>query len=158
MVGHERAADGEALVASPSAITLTIPGEPCAQGRPRLTTFGGHARAYDPPKSRLWKGVAAMFMRDAMAGRAPMQGALQVQIRATWTCPVSATKRDGAAPRLRAKKPDAENVAKAVLDAGNGVLWGDDAQVARLVVEKWTAARGEAPGVLVMVTWLEQGA
>ena len=141
--------------APPSMVLVEVPGEPVAQGRPRLAVLHGHAMAYDPRKSRLWKGVAQMFMRDAMAGRAPMEGALEVEISATWSCPVSATKRDGAVRRLRAKKPDAENVAKAVLDAGNGVLWGDDAQVARLVVTKWTAARGERPGVAVRVVRIQ---
>jgi Holliday junction resolvase RusA-like endonuclease len=141
--------------APPSMVLVQIPGEPVAQGRPRLAVLNGHARAYDPAKSRVWKGVAQMFMRDAMRGRAPMQGALEVEISATWSCPVSATKRDGLVRRVRAKKPDAENVAKAVMDAGNGVVWGDDAQVAVLIVRKWTAARGEAPGVAMRVVAIE---
>jgi Holliday junction resolvase RusA-like endonuclease len=33
-------------------------------------------------------------------------------------------------------KPDADNYAKLVLDALNGVLWRDDSQVVRLFVEK----------------------
>jgi Holliday junction resolvase RusA-like endonuclease len=150
--GRERATTaGAGPSAPPSMVLVEIPGEPVAQGRPRLAVLNGHARAYDPAKSRVWKGVAQMFMRDAMRGRAPMQGALEVEISATWSCPVSATKRAGAVRRLRAKKPDAENVAKAILDAGNGVVWGDDAQVAVLIVRKWTGARGEAPGVAVRV-------
>jgi Holliday junction resolvase RusA-like endonuclease len=151
--GERATAAGDGPVALPPWVTVEIPGEPVAQGRPRLAVLHGHARAYDPVKSRIWKGVAQMFMRDAMRGRAPMQGALEVEIIATWSCPMSASKHDGAERRLRAKKPDAENVAKAVLDAGNGVVWGDDAQIARLTVTKWTGARGEAPGVTVRA-WL----
>jgi len=154
-MGEGTAAAEQGLLASPRLVLVEIPGEPVAQGRPRLAVLHGHARAYDPAKSRVWKGVAQMFMRDAMGERAPLDGALEVEISATWSCPVSATKRDGAVRRLRAKKPDAENVAKAVLDAGNGVLWGDDAQVARLVVTKWTAARGERPGVAVRVVRIQ---
>ena len=33
-------------------------------------------------------------------------------------------------------KPDADNYAKLILDALNGVLWRDDAQVVRLFAEK----------------------
>ncbi len=33
-------------------LTLIIPGEPCAQGRPRFSTHGGFVKAYDPAKWR----------------------------------------------------------------------------------------------------------
>lgn len=144
--------EGEA--AAPRQILIEIPGEPVAQGRPRFTSRP-FPHAIDPPKARVWKGVAQMFMRDAMRGAPPLQGALEVEVSATWTCPASTSKRASQVKRLRAKKPDAENVAKAVLDAGNGVVWGDDAQVAVLIVRKWTGARGEAPGVAVRVLRLE---
>jgi Holliday junction resolvase RusA-like endonuclease len=46
--------------------------------------------------------------------------------------------------RLRTvQEDDPDNVAKAVMDAGNGVLWNYDGQVARLVVERWWAAAQE---------------
>lgn len=31
---------------------------------------------------------------------------------------------------------DVDNVAKTILDAGNGILWADDRQIARLTIEK----------------------
>jgi Holliday junction resolvase RusA-like endonuclease len=34
------------------------------------------------------------------------------------------------------KKPDLDNIAKAILDALNGVAWHDDSQVVELIVEK----------------------
>jgi len=46
---------------------------------------------------------------------------------------------------------DADNFAKAVLDALSGVLWRDDRQVAHLDVWKWIAAGDEQPGVNVTV-------
>jgi len=52
--------------------------------------------------------------------------------------------------------PDADNVAKAVLDAMQGAeVIADDRQVVRLVVEKWTAAGDQMPGV--SVTLIERG-
>jgi hypothetical protein len=38
-----------------------------------------------------------------------------------------------------------------VKDAGKGVLWLDDSQVARLVVLKAIGAQGEAPGLWMKV-------
>ena len=41
---------------------------------------------------------------------------------------------------LPVSRPDLDNLAKAVLDAGNGVIWRDDSLVTTLVIRKrWTA-------------------
>ena len=51
----------------------------------------------------------------------------------------------------RTSKPDADNVAKSTLDAANGVVFEDDSQVVRLIVEKINGAQGEPPGVHLSV-------
>lgn len=49
-------------------------------------------------------------------------------------------------------KPDADNIAKLVLDALNGVAWGDDAQVVDLSVAKCCRERGRSePQTVVTV-------
>lgn len=48
-------------------------------------------------------------------------------------------------------KPDADNVAKLVLDGLNGVAWVDDAQVVDLAIVRTWAADGSGPGVRVSV-------
>ena len=40
------------------------------------------------------------------------------------------------------------------MDSGNGLLWDDDAQIARLVVDKVVGAQGEAPYVELTVRQL----
>ncbi len=47
-------------------VVVSIPAEPIAQGRPRLSSRGGFARAYDPPKSRSWKAFVADYASKAM--------------------------------------------------------------------------------------------
>jgi Holliday junction resolvase RusA-like endonuclease len=47
---------------------------------------------------------------------------------------------------------DWDNIGKAVCDAGNGLLWGDDAQVWRGMVTRVYGAQGEAPHVRVRVS------
>ena len=47
-------------------VLVSIPAEPIAQGRPRLSSRGGFARAYDPPKSRSWKAFVADYAERAM--------------------------------------------------------------------------------------------
>lgn len=41
---------------------------------------------------------------------------------------------------LPAKKPDLDNLAKAALDACNGIIWRDDALICSLLVKKRYAA------------------
>jgi Holliday junction resolvase RusA-like endonuclease len=108
--------------------------------------------AYDPKKSRTWKATAQDHMVAAMAGAPPLLGALSCEIAATFTCPASEHRKTIPQPRRwHAKKPDSENVAKAVLDAATGVLWLDDSQVSRLVVVKAIGAQGEPPRLWLKV-------
>lgn len=80
------------------------------------------------------------------------EGALELRVVAVFRCPKSDERKRSLTPRrMKATRPDAENVAKAVQDAGTGILWTDDAQVARLVVEKVYGARGEVPRVELTV-------
>ncbi len=134
-------------------LRIEIPGEPVAQGRPRAFRLpNGQVRAYDPAKSRSWKADARSAMRAAYGGGTLIAGPVAVKIRAVFTCPKSDyRKRDPRPQRWHAKRPDAENVAKAVLDAGTGVLWVDDAQVYRLTVEKVIGAQCEPPRVEIVV-------
>ena len=64
--------------------------------------------------------------------RPPLEGPLQVCITVRILKPKSKPKK----ACWPTSKPDADNYAKLVLDALNGVLWRDDSQVVRLFVEK----------------------
>lgn len=48
-------------------------------------------------------------------------------------------------------KPDCDNVQKAIMDSFNGLMWKDDAQVARTSFDKCVASGDEAPFVEVTV-------
>jgi len=133
-------------------LRVVIPGEPVAQGRPRGCVINGHVRMYDPKKSRTWKAGAQDFFRQAMAGTPMFEGPVSVEVVAVFTCPKGDHRKRTPVPqRPHAKRPDAENVAKAVLDAATGIVWQDDAQVSDLRVRKFIGAQGEAPGVRVYV-------
>lgn len=45
-------------------LLITIPGEPCAQGRPRFSTAGGFVKAYDPAKSRNYKAYVKLIAQE----------------------------------------------------------------------------------------------
>jgi len=150
-----------------SEIKLCIPGEPVAQGRPRAYTGkDGKPRLYDPKRSKQYKDMVRVTILEAIGlpGR-PIEAAyppgvpIDVVIRAYHSCPKSDQRVRSPAPqRWRSIKPDADNVAKCILDAcSGGYLWHDDAQVARLMVEHYTAAQGEAPRVTIEVNHLTGG-
>lgn len=138
-------------------LKIHIPGEPCAQGRPRFARMGNHVRAYDPPKSRSYKATAQQFMARAMADAELdlFSGPVECRIRATFSCPKADHRKTPAPARWHTKRPDADNVAKIIKDAATGIIWHDDTQVSRLIVEKVIAAQDGAPGVEVEVRKLE---
>jgi len=135
------------------SVSVLLPIAPWAQERPRLTTVGGFARAFDPPRSRAWKLVARGFFVAAMAGRPLLIGALEVVIVAVIACPPSQhRKRTPQPPRWHTgPRLDWDNVGKIVCDAMQGVVFGNDGQIARATVERWIGAQGESPSVTVEV-------
>lgn len=56
---------------------------------------------------------------------------------------------------LPTKKPDADNIAKVVCDALNGVAYKDDTQVCSLtVIKRYTTAEENGPGVEISISKL----
>ena len=51
------------------------------------------------------------------------------------------------------QKPDADNIAKLVMDALNGLAYADDSQVMELVVHKSPRRRGQEPRTTVGIFW-----
>lgn len=121
-------------------IRFTIPGDPVAKGRPRATTIGGKARMFTPAKTERFESKVAVFAQQAMAGRAPLDQALVVRIEVWMPIPASwsGTKQRAAiAGQIRPTgRPDADNLAKAVTDGANGIVWCDDSRIVDLHVTK----------------------
>lgn len=125
-----------------------VPGNPVAKGRPRAFATGGRVRMFLADGDRDWKATAQDYMTRAGAGfLATPDVPLAMTIRAFWPRPKSVKKSLGTLALLRTSRPDCDRVASAALDAAIGVWYGDDAQVVRLVVEKWVAAEGEGSRV-----------
>jgi len=116
-----------------SRIEFVFYGEPVAQGRPRFTMRSGYARAYDPEKSRRYKDALRQEVKDRMAGRAPLEGALVLQVRIYRSIPKAFSKKKAdMAERglLRPEtRPDVDNYVKGIKDALNGICWKDDSQI-----------------------------
>lgn len=124
-------------------LSLTIGGAPVPKGRPRFARIGGFAKAYTPKATRDYEKKVAQCVSEAMAlqyVREPFLGALKVRIDTYFPIPKSASKRDreemeqGIIPMLGRK--DIDNIAKALLDAMNGIAYNDDGQVVDLHITK----------------------
>jgi Holliday junction resolvase RusA-like endonuclease len=78
---------------------------------------------------------------------------LEVYITAFFPIPKSTSKKNRALmledKLLPTKKPDSDNIAKVICDALNGVAYGDDTQIVKLVVNKRYTA--EEPKVIVYI-------
>jgi Holliday junction resolvase RusA-like endonuclease len=120
-------------------ISFIVYGQPVAQGRPKASTRGGFVKMYDPEKSRNYKEFVyseAVKVKPAV----PAEGEIMAEITAYFEIPKSKSNKfreqalDGNINPT--KKPDADNIAKIILDSCNGILYKDDSQVVNLVVRK----------------------
>lgn len=134
---------------STDGITFFVPGEPQGKGRARSTRSGRH---YTPAKTVAYEGLIAHAAAAAMGSRPPIESACEIIVVAYFGIPASWSKVkqqraiDGV---IRpAKKPDGDNILKAVADGLNGVAWRDDAQAVEVSISKRYSAR---PGLIVTV-------
>ena len=100
---------------------FTVQAEPLPQPRPRF----GRGKVYEPARVQKYKLAVKLAAENAMQGKLPTLQAVSCRLK-FWRKFAPTSKRFG----------DCDNLAKAVLDACNGVLFVDDAQVVSLQVDK----------------------
>lgn len=130
-------------------IFFTIPGEPVGKGRVRATCNNGVTHVHTPENTVIYENLVKIMYMQAAKGKR-LDGLVDAEIYAFYGIPKSASakKRAAMANQPCAKKPDADNVAKAILDALNKVAYHDDSAVVSLHVEK---AWSENPHVSVVL-------
>ena len=131
------------------------------QPRPRFSTANGRVRTYDLGSAVSYKEeikIACMIAGQKKKIKLPIDASdkgIGVKILACYKCPQSFTKsktEQALTGNVKpTKKPDADNIAKIILDGLNGVMWKDDNQVTRLEIEK--AYTDKDPHVIVEVVW-----
>lgn len=151
MTKHDQMALIEPVRFTPT-VAFTVPGRPVGKGRPRAAQRGKHITLYTPAKTANYESTVALAASEAMAGRAPLEGPVEVVMQMVLPIPKSWSKRkqqDALDGRLLpTTKPDKDNVIKAVFDAMNNIVWRDDVQVADLTSRK---RYGPVPCVQVIV-------
>lgn len=141
-------------------IVFEIPGDPVPQPRHKISTRGGHGRAYIESSHAihayrnavsLLAGAAARMARHELTA-----GPVVLEVVAVFGRPPSHLNKAGE-PRAGAPafppRRDWDNIAKGVSDAitTSGAIWKDDDQVVDGRVRKRYAVRGEMPRTLVTV-------
>ena len=143
-------------------LQFTVYCTPVAQPRVKATIRGNHAGVYTPKKTSTGKSNGVEEYKAAIKKAAsqfvgePLAGPLRVDLE--FVFPRQQTKIWKSKPMPRyyhVQKPDRDNLDKAVLDALKGILWVDDDQVCDGRSQKWHAAGGEQPHVVVTVMKLE---
>jgi Holliday junction resolvase RusA-like endonuclease len=136
-------------------ITFTVHGEPVAKGRPRVSTMRGVPRMYTPTKTVAYEALVGLAAHQAM-GAADLEmlaGPVELSFTAVFAIPKGWTKARQAAHALRpeyvTKRPDLDNIAKALADGMNCIVFSDDSQIAQTGVCR--KVYGPVPGVTVTV-------
>lgn len=118
---------------------FTVLGAPRGKERPRAAKLRDRTIVYTPKKTRDYEREIATAYRTQCSGM--FSGAVTIEIHAYYEIPKSASRKrvlDMVSDRERpTKKPDGDNIAKAVCDALNGVAYKDDSQVVDLTVRKY---------------------
>ena len=115
------------------------------QARPRFTRNG---TCYKPSADSSYEsGIAAAYL--AAGGKNLGNVPIAVRIDVFRRLPKNAPKKANGTPDTI--KPDADNIAKSVLDALNGIAWDDDAQVVELTVIKHPRVKQDSDIMTVSV-------
>lgn len=132
-------------------------GTPKGQPRPKAFARGGIASVYDPGTAEGWKGQVALAARPHLPAQ-PIELPLILHLEFYFPRPkghyIASKPERGirdTAPGYQTGKPDADNAAKAVMDALTVLrMWRDDAQVAHLIVRK-LYDDGRGPGCIITI-------
>lgn len=115
-----------------------VPSKIIGKGRPRLNSYTG--QVYTPTRTKDYECLIEQYFLLKYPKFKLSQNRLKVTILAYFEPPKSASKtlkeqmlQNVISPT---KKPDIDNIVKAVLDAMNGFAYKDDTQITKIEVEK----------------------
>lgn len=146
-------------------IVFTVPGAPIAKGRSKTRSrigmgAGGKERVftrhYTPEETERYENLVRLAATRAMSGTLPLAQPIALTVAIYLPIPQSWSKKKQEKARTglvgATKKPDADNVLKALKDGMNGVVYVDDARITDVTLQKRYAA---SPRVDVIVRALD---
>lgn len=130
--------------------TIFVAGIPAPQGSAKGFVVGKRAIVtHDNKRTMPWRSqvTEALQAHFTECLREPFA----VTMAFVMPRPASLPKTKPAPPHT--KKPDLDKLTRAVLDAGTGIVWADDACVVELHASKRYAAIGEQCGLYLRIEW-----
>ena len=123
-------------------LEFTVLGEPTGKGRPRFTNVGGRTFARTPEKTVIYENLIKLSYESQCGDfKFNDDDSIKLHIVAYFKIPKSMPKKKRALIDegvLRpTKKPDWDNIGKAISDSLNGVAYRDDAQIVSVQFEKY---------------------
>ncbi len=136
-----------------SEVRFIVPGNPFGKQRPRVINRGKFSSAYTPKETVQYENLVKMCYREVAGNEMfPEEAMLDVRILAYYDIPASTSKKKRAMMIDReirpTKKPDNDNIAKAICDSLNLVAYHDDSSIVDMQVRKFYS---EQPRVEVII-------
>ena len=133
---------------------FTVPGVPMGKQRPRFRQAGKFVKTYTPRETVVYENLIRIEFERQCGGMFFQKDVpVSVEVTAYYGVPKSTSKKrmlQMLSWLIRPlKRPDLDNVLKAVLDACNGVVFYDDAQVTNIKASKYY---DEAPRLEVIIS------
>lgn len=138
-------------------VQFSIKTIPQGKQRPVFSRHGSRVVTYTPEKTVSYEQlIKAEYVRQCKGIFFDKEQAVEILIAAYFPVPASASAKRESDMLNRnlypTKKPDCDNIAKAVCDALNGVAYYDDKQIVRLTVLKFYAEQPEVKVYIKNIT------
>lgn len=130
-------------------IEFTVYGKPLGKGRPRFFRRGRFVGTYTDDRTQTREDSVLLQALEKKPA-APLTGPLEIELEFYFAIPksVSRNKRVKMIAKPHDKKPDLDNLIKAVLDPLNTVYWEDDRQLTKITaIKMWD----ETPRTVVRI-------
>lgn len=137
------------------SFVFTVPGKPMGKQRPRFSRANG--RAYTPKETASYESLIRLAFADKYPAHVPTDEPATVNVCAVYPVPKSWSQKKQLAAldgKIFPGRPDVDNILKIVQDAGNGVIWSDDAYIHSGTTSK---RYGTRPGLTVLIEIEERG-
>lgn len=123
-------------------VEFTIPGEPKGKGRPRFARTGKYVRTYTPQDTVNYENLVKLeYQNTGTDVFFEKDEPVKMVVVAYYSIPKSASKKkrqqmlEGEIRPI--KKPDSDNILKAICDGLNGVAYVDDTQIVETTIYRF---------------------
>lgn len=140
-------------------IEFSVPGVPIAQPRVKARRAGNFLRVYTPKTADAYKASIGIAFMNAMTSNSndvwsPPNDPVCIHIKFMMPRPKSMLWKSK--PMLavaHTKRPDIDNLSKAVLDSLYEIAWQDDSQVYEIVAKKFITEGNDHPRTLIRICY-----